>query len=92
MYKGFHSEDEYLDARQEAREEAYHDHLDAVGVVCAACGTVYDPRVVRASRTDPSYEAQSECHSCGEDRRVGDVVDDVLIEFPHSEQVPHDHV
>ena len=55
------SEDEYLDAVQDA---AYDDFLKAA-VECADCGALYDHGHHPATRSEPAWAEQEECPNCG---------------------------
>jgi hypothetical protein len=55
------SEDEYLDAVQDA---AYDNFLN-VAVKCRDCGTLYDQGHHPASRVEPAYIERAECPNCG---------------------------
>lgn len=68
MY-GFASEDEYYDARDEARRDEWADNATE----CGNCGNLWDPGYHRATRVDPSYYECPECPACGE-WSVGDDV------------------
>ena len=58
---GFASEDEYLNAVQDAA----HDRFLAVAVQCAACDALYDPGHHRATRYEPAWVEREECPHCG---------------------------
>jgi uncharacterized protein (DUF983 family) len=55
------SEDEYLDAVQDA---AYDDFVK-VAVKCRDCGTLYDQGHHPARRLEPAWAEQEECPNCG---------------------------
>jgi uncharacterized Zn finger protein len=55
------SEDEYLDAVQDAA----HDHFLEVAVKCADCGTLYDRGHHPATRCEPAWIERDECPNCG---------------------------
>lgn len=60
-------DDEEYEARIEARREEAEDKFDAVAVACANCGERYDPKMVRATRTNPAYVQVDTCPNCGSD-------------------------
>ena len=57
----FASEDEYLDAVQDA---AYDQFLQDA-VTCAECGTLYDQGYHPSTRFEPAWIEREECPNCG---------------------------
>lgn len=53
--------DEYQDAKNDV---AYDEFLERA-VECAECGTKYDPKVHRATRSEPAWAEVEECPNCG---------------------------
>lgn len=62
-YRGFYSEDEYLDARAEAREEAWYE-AHPTNMTCEACGCQWYSPIIR-SRLNPPEPRFPDCPSCG---------------------------
>lgn len=60
-YRGFANEDEYEDARQEARADEWADNATE----CAWCGCLWDEGYHPATRMQPAEVDHPECPRCG---------------------------
>jgi hypothetical protein len=61
MYRGFASEDEYFDARDEARRDEWAENATE----CPYCGELWDEGYHRATRMQPAEVDHPECPRCG---------------------------